>query len=189
VEDSARSNSFHSLLVEEVAQHRTNLQNQYTRMHARMQLITGLNTALLPALGALAVAASKDEVGGGWLILFPVAGLLLSAIGYVAASADHGLVTVYRAQLARAVQLLVDGLPGAERATLGERWAYAGMSPRRTRRLLAPIAPPEDVPRWWDALTSRHRTSLSVTRLPAILSLVFVVVWLVILVLLAVAGP
>ena len=36
-----------------------NLQNQYTRMHGRMQLITGLNTALLPTLGALAVAASR----------------------------------------------------------------------------------------------------------------------------------
>jgi hypothetical protein len=78
------SPSLKEVLIEDFRQHCTNLQNQYTRMHGRMQLITGLNTALLPALGALAVAASRDEVGHGWLLLFPAAGLLLSIIGYVA---------------------------------------------------------------------------------------------------------
>jgi len=69
------------VLTEDFRQQCTNLQNQYTRMHGRMQLITGLNSALLPALGALAVAAGRDDVGYGWLLLFPAAGMLLSTIG------------------------------------------------------------------------------------------------------------
>jgi hypothetical protein len=80
------------VLAEDFRQQCTNLQNQYTRMHGRMQLITGLNTALLPTLGALAVAASRDDVGYGWLLLFPAAGMLLSAIGYVAGANDRHLV-------------------------------------------------------------------------------------------------
>jgi hypothetical protein len=153
-----------------------------------MQLITGLNTALLPGLGALAVAASKDEVGSDWLLLFPAAGLLLSTIGYVAGSADQYLVRLYRAQLGQTTALIREGITAAEHP-ISERWIHTGMSPAKVRSLLGGIAPPADVPTWWSRLTSRNRTSLSVTHLPAVLLLVFIIVWLVVLVLLVVAGP
>lgn len=186
--DSARSDQLHDLLVQDFGLQCTNLQNQYTRMHGRMQLITGLNTALLPGLGALAVAAGKDEVGSDWLLLFPAAGLLLSAIGYVAGSADHYLVRLYRAQLASTVELVREGIPAVERSTI-ERWAHTGMCPAKVPELIGEIEPPAGVPRWWSQLTSRKRTALSVTHLPAVLSLVFMVVWLVVLVLLVLVGP
>ena len=57
--DSTRSDRLHNLLVEDFGLQCTNLQNQYMRMHGRMQPITGINTALLPGLGALAVAAAR----------------------------------------------------------------------------------------------------------------------------------
>jgi hypothetical protein len=47
------------LLLEDFKQQCTNLQGQYTRMHNRLQLLVGLNTALLPTLGAVALASSK----------------------------------------------------------------------------------------------------------------------------------
>jgi hypothetical protein len=157
-------------------------------MHGRMQLITGLNTALLPGLGALAVAASREEVGSDWLLLFPAAGLLLSAIGYVAGSADNYLVRLYRAQLASTMELVREGIPAAERST-AERWLPTGTSPARVRQLLGDPEAPPGIPGWWTRLTSRNRTALSVTHLPAVLSLVFIAVWLVVLVLLLVVGP
>ena len=68
-------------------------------MHNRLQLLIGLSTALLPALGAVGLAAAKGDVGRPWLILFPVAGLLLSAIGFITGAVDRKLVTIYRDQL------------------------------------------------------------------------------------------
>ena len=38
------------LLVEDFRQQCANLQGQYTRMHNRLQVLVGLNTALVPAL-------------------------------------------------------------------------------------------------------------------------------------------
>ena len=112
----------------------TNLQNQYTRMHGRMQLITGLNTALLPALGALAVAAGRNDVGHGWLVLFPVAGVLLSIIGYVAGANDRHLVVLYRKQLAwTAESLLLSN--GVADSKVYDTWVHAGRAPTTSRTL------------------------------------------------------
>jgi hypothetical protein len=164
------------ILTADFNQQCTNLQNQYTRMHGRMQLITGLNTALLPALGALAVAAGRDDVGRDWLVLFPAAGLLLSLIGYVAGANDRYLVELYRKQLAWTAERLLESIkevanPGA----VYEKWAHAGRDPDKLREIL------ED-PKY--SLTSWRLAPVSVTRLPALLSLVFFLVWLVVLVLL-----
>src|SRR5271166_3894258 len=89
------------LLLEDFKQQCTNLQGQYTRMHNRLQLLIGLSTALLPTLGAVALAASKGDVGRPWLILFPVAGLLLSAIDFITGSTGQDHATARRAGMAR----------------------------------------------------------------------------------------
>ena len=47
------------LLFEDFKQQSTNLQGQYTRMHNRMQLMIGLNTALLPTLGLPLMRSSE----------------------------------------------------------------------------------------------------------------------------------
>jgi hypothetical protein len=182
------------VLLEDFRQQCTNLQNQYTRMHGRMQSITGLNTALLPALGALAIAAGRNEVGRGWLFLFPTAGLLLSMIGYVAGSGDHYLVGLYRAQLTRTTRQLVQASNLGDPDGAHELWLHAGMSPSKVDDALHAVDPQsvdmrdESVPEWWDRLTSRRRAWLSATRLPAVLSLVFILAWLVVFVLLAAIG-
>jgi hypothetical protein len=166
------------VLTEDFRQQCTNLQNQYTRMHGRMQLITGLNTALLPALGALAVAASRDDVGYGWLLLFPAAGMLLSAIGYVAGANDRYLVELYRKQLARTAESLLASTGVADPETVYKTWAHAGRNPREVSKSV-------EKPR--SSLTSWRWDPVSVTRLPALLSLVFFFVWLLVALILLVA--
>jgi hypothetical protein len=170
-------------------------------MHGRMQLITGLNTALLPALGALAVAAGRNDVGHGWLVLFPVAGVLLSIIGYVAGANDRHLVVLYRKQLAwTAESLLLSN--GVADSKVYDTWVHAGRAPNDVEDIIKQgsggdghgdesiakehVATPWRVrlKSWWDSLTSWRWDPVSVTRLPALLSLVFIVVWLVVLVLL-----
>lgn len=186
-------------LTADFGQQCTNLQNQYTRMHGRMQLITGLNTALLPALGALAAAAGRDDLGHPWLFLFPAAGLLLSVIGYVAGAADRHLVVLYRNQLARAAKSLLVLPEVAEPEAVYAAWAHAGRDPDEVEKIVEeplrgygpgdePIDGEHAATTWWDRLTSWRWNPMSVTRLPALLSLVFMLVWLVVLVLLAVTG-
>jgi hypothetical protein len=144
-----------------------------------MQLITGLNTALLPTLGALAVAASRDDVGYGWLLLFPAAGMLLSMIGYVAGANDRHLVELYRMQLAQTAKSLLVSTKVPDPETVYETWAHAGRNPREVSKSVGK-------PR--SSLTSWRWDPVSVTRLPALLSLVFFFVWLlVVLILLVIA--
>jgi hypothetical protein len=162
------------VLLEDFTQQCTNLQGQYTRMHNRLQLLTGLNTALLPALGTVGVAASKGEVGRAWLLLFPATGLLLSMIGYVAGRNDRWLVTVYRRQLAHTAQQILQSVeqgPGMS----NESWLHAGRDPSEVDKLLPPQT---EVRPWWDRLISSRLESLSATRLPAMLSIIFAVVWI-----------
>ena len=166
------------VLTLDFSQQCTNLQNQYTRMHGRMQLITGLNTALLPALAALAVAAARDDVGYGWLLLFPAAGMLLSMIGYVAGANDRHLVDLYRTQLAWTAKSLLASTKVPDPETVYRTWAHAGRDPREVRRIVA--TPPRN------SLTSWRWDPVSVTRLPALLSLVFFLVWLLMLLILLV---
>ncbi|WP_322751477.1 MULTISPECIES: hypothetical protein [unclassified Frankia] len=52
------------LLMEDFRQQQNNLQNQYQRMHNRLQLIMGLNTTLLPAFGATAAAVGEADWRG-----------------------------------------------------------------------------------------------------------------------------
>jgi hypothetical protein len=165
------SPALNNVLTEDFRQQCTNLQNQYTRMHGRMQLITGLNTTLLPALGALAVGASRDDVGYGWLLLllFPAAGMLLSAIGYVAGANDRYLVELYREQLARAAKYLLASTEVANPEIAYKTWAHAGRDPREVSKSV-------EKPR--SSLTSWRWDPVSVTRLPALLSLVFFFIWL-----------
>jgi hypothetical protein len=176
------------VLIEDFRLHNTNLQNQYTRMHGRMQLITGLNTALLPALGALAVAAGRDEVGHGWLLLFPAAGLLLSIIGYVAGANDRYLVELYRKQVAAAAKHLLESTKALpELNIVYETWAHAGRDPRDVKNFFKNGSAGDGPGGEWNSLTSWRWDSVSVTRLPAVLSLIFILVWVVVLVLLAIA--
>jgi hypothetical protein len=169
------------LLLEDFRQQCTNLQGQYTRMHSRLQLLVGLNTALLPALGAvLAASVSKGGIDRRWLILFPCAGLLLSAIGYVAGAADRKLVTIYRGQLTLTAKNLL--LAHGRDKSVYEAWPHIGRSPRDVAKRLAK-EPQMPLPRW-DWVTSWRWEPLSITRLPALLSLVLIVIWAVLLVLL-----
>jgi len=173
------------LLLEDFRQHCTNLQGQYAGMHNRLQLLLGLYTALLPTLGAVALASSKGEVGRPWLILFPLAGLLLSAIGFLAGSTDRELVTTYRDQLSWTAECALAAY--AERPFKYQLWLHIGRDPTRVKGDLAagrPKSPTQAGPSRWDRMTSWQWEPLSVTRLPAALSLAFAVIWLVLLVVL-----
>ncbi len=123
------------LLLEDFRRQSTNLQGQYARMHNRLQLLLGLNTALLPTLGAVALASSKGEVGRPWLILFPLAGLLLSAIGFLAGSTDRELVTTCRDQLSWTAECALAAY--AERPFEYQLWLHIGRDPTRVKRDLA----------------------------------------------------
>jgi hypothetical protein len=157
------------LLVEDLRQQQTNLQNQYQRMHNRLQLSTGLNTALLPAFGASAAAAGAGNLQTAWLIAFPVAGILLSSLGYATGRADRRLVELYRGQISRTAREL---LHLAEPAKPYDQWAHAGRETDDLRRLLEPDQPPPS-------------TRLRVTRLPYQLALSFLSAWFVVLIVFA----
>ena len=169
------------LLLDDFKQQCTNLQGQYTRMHNRLQLLVGLNTALLPALGAvLAASAGKGGIDRNWLVLFPCAGLLLSVLGYITGAADRKLVTIYRRQLAWTAERLLAGHHKGQFAY--QHWLHIGQNPKDVERYLAEWRPKS--PPCWDWVTSWRWEPLSVTRLPAVLSLVLVVIWAVLLALL-----
>ena len=173
------------LLLEDFRQQCTNLQGQYTRMHNRLQLLIGLSTALLPALGAVGLAAAKGDVGRPWLILFPVAGLLLSAIGFITGAADRKLVTIYRDQLSWTAEHLLAA--SAEGRSEYQHWLHMGLDPAVVDGNLAAWRPKASTPARrsrWDRTISWRWEPLSVTRLPAVLSLAFIVIWLVLLVVL-----
>ncbi|MGH2749617.1 MAG: hypothetical protein ACRDK3_01890 [Actinomycetota bacterium] len=167
------------IVVEDFRQQCAALQNQYSRMHNRMQLLTGLNTALLPALATVGIASSEGNVDSSWLLLFPVTGLLLSGIGFVIGKNDRWLVTVYRRQLSHMAQRLLEA---SERdpAIFYEGWLHAGRDPAEVEQLL----PRESRATWWDRLVSGRWEPVSVTRLPAVLSLTFAVVWVAVLIVL-----
>jgi hypothetical protein len=166
------------LLLEDFKQQCTNLQGQYARMHNRLQLLVGLNTALLPALGAVLAASAKGGIDRRWLILFPCAGLLLSLIGYITGAADRNLVTIYRDQLALTAKLV--GSEYAENQPFKyEHWLHIGRSPKDVSEYLT-MGRQKSLP-WWDRVTSWRWEPLSVTRLPAVLSVVLFVIWAVLL--------
>lgn len=174
------------LLLEDFRQQCTNLQGQYTRMHNRMQLLVGLSTVLLPALGTAALAAGKGDVGRPWLILFPLAGLLLSAIGFITGSADRKLVTIYRDQLSWTAKCVLSAHTEGSFEDL--LWLHIGRDPTGVDKDLKNWRErprPQEEP-WWDQVLSWRWEPLSVTRLPAVLSLAFIVIWLVLLVVLLV---
>jgi hypothetical protein len=172
------------LLLEDFKQQCTNLQGQYTRMHNRLQLLVGLNTALLPTLGAVALASAKGDVGQPWLFLFPSAGLLLSLIGFITGSTDRKLVTIYRDQLAWTAESVLfaysEGQPHKY-----PHWLHIGLDPTEVNRRLKewlekPDGQAKPAP-LWDRATSWRWEPLSVTRFPAMLSLAFFVIWLILL--------
>jgi hypothetical protein len=168
------------LLLEDFKQQCTNLQGQYTRMHNRLQLLVGLNTALLPTFGAVALASSKGDVGRLWLILFPITGLLLSAIGFLTSSTDRKLVTIYRDQLSWTAECVLSAYGGEPFEY--KLWLHIGRDPTEVNLYLTP--PGQAKRPIWDRMTSWRWAPLSVTRLPAMLSLAFLVIWLVLLVVL-----
>jgi hypothetical protein len=174
------------LLLEDFKQQCTNLQGQYTRMHNRLQLLIGLNTALLPTLGAVALAASNKEVGRGWIFLFPAAGLLLSAIGYLTGATDRNLVTIYRDQLSWTAKCLAATYK--ETPFRYQHWLHIGLDPGKVNRCLtnwkSKSSEEDGPPSGWDRVTSWRWKPLTVTRLPVALSLVLAAIWLVIIVLL-----
>lgn len=169
------------LLLEDFKQQCTNLQGQYTRMHNRLQLLVGLNTALLPALGVVLTASvSKGGIDRNWLILFPCAGLLLSVLGYITGATDRKLVTIYRRQLALTAERLL--VVHHKEQSAYQHWLHIGQSPKDVEEYLDKWRP-ESPPRL-DWVTSWRWEPLSVTRLPAVLSLVLIVIWAVLLALL-----
>jgi hypothetical protein len=182
--DNAMTARWHLTLLEDFRQQHTALQSQYTRMHGRLQLVTGLNSTLLPVFATVSVAASKGDFDQRWLILFPVTGLLLSAVGYLVGANDRWLVTVYRRQLADDI----DKLAAASDRPLGDPddvWLHAGCDPRIVAQTLDRRDKAKGVdnkPDWWERLLSKRFERLSVTRLPAVMSLLFGAIWAAILV-------
>jgi hypothetical protein len=188
------------LLLEDFKQQCTNLQGQYARMHNRMQLMIGLNTALLPTLGAVFLASSKGDVGRPWLILFPVTGLLLSAIGFLTGATDRRLVTIYRGQLSWTAKCVLSAYVAGPYEYQG--WLHIGRDPTGVSDKLDEWNPSPRIERepfrwrqmtkrtwwlaqvalWWNRTTSWRWEPLSVTRLPAALSLAFFVIWLIVLI-------
>jgi hypothetical protein len=173
------------LLFEDFKQQITNLQNQYTRMHNRLQLTTGLNTALLPTLGTIGIAASRGDVGRGWLLLVPVAGFLLSAVGFLYGAADRRLVMIYRGQLSETARSL---LQMTDENARYDTWLHVGRDPtwvgRATKALREQRKEPAEDDRW-DRLFSWRSKNLSVTRLPPIIAVLFATLWLVVGVIIA----
>jgi hypothetical protein len=170
------------LLFEDFKQQCTNLQGQYTRMHNRLQLLVGLNTALLPTLGAVALASSKGDVGQPWLFLFPGAGLLLSVIGFITGSTDRRLVTIYRNQLKWTAESVLSAY--SVEPYNYEHWLHIGLDPTEVNRNLKEWREKpsgQAKPPLWDRATSWRWAPLSVTRFPAMLSLAFFVIWLILL--------
>jgi hypothetical protein len=188
------------LLLEDFKQQCTNLQGQYTRMHNRMQLMIGLNTALLPTLGAVFLASSKGDVGRPWLVLFPVTGLLLSAIGFLTGATDRRLVTIYRGQLSWTAKCVLSAYVAGPYEYQG--WLHIGLDPTGVSDKLDKWSPSPRIEgepfrwrqmtkrtwwlahmaSWWNRTTSWRWEPLSVTRLPVALSLAFFVIWLIILI-------
>jgi hypothetical protein len=155
-------------------------------MHNRLQLLIGLSTALLPTFGAVALAASKGDVGRPWLILFPLTGLLLSAIGFITGATDRKLVTIYRDQLSWTAECLLSAY--AVRPSVQQFWLHFGRNPAVVDQNLAVLRLKGSIQASsqsrWDRMISWRWEPLSVTRLPAVLSLAFIVIWLVLLVIL-----
>jgi hypothetical protein len=126
----------------------------------------------------------------------------------VAGANDRYLVEVYRTQLAEAAKSLLSS-NGVTNSEVYKTWAHAGRDPRDVKDLVKkssagdgpggePITKGHVATPWrkrlkarlkarWNSLTSWRWDAVSVTRLPAVLSLVFILVWVVILVLLAMA--
>lgn len=172
------------LLLEDFKQQCTNLQGQYTRMHNRLQLLVGLNTALLPTLGAVALAASKGDVGRSWILLFPGAGLFLSAIGYITGATDRKLVTIYRRQLQWTAKYMLAEYSSGNGDY--DKWVHTGLDPGEVEEKLdLQLTTQRERPPLWDRATSWRRAPLSATRLPAVLSLALAVIWLILLALLS----
>jgi hypothetical protein len=168
------------VLIEDFRQQCAALQGQYARMHGRLQLVTGLNTTLLPVLGTVGLATGRGEVGRAWLVFFPLSGLLLSLIGFLVGRNDRWLVTLYRAQLARSAKLIL-AAGDTDLTSAYPGWLHTGRDPAEVGRMLVD----RDTGRpWWDRLLSGRWAPMSATRLPGFLSLTFAVVWLVVAVVL-----
>jgi hypothetical protein len=174
------------LLIEDFRQQQINLQNQYQRMHNRLQLSMGLNTALLPAFGATAAAVGAGNLQAAWLSAFPITGILLSAVGYAAGRADRHLVELYRRQISRTARELLD-LTGASKPYA--EWAHSGRDTGDLRRLVEPVRKPDAgrQPRR-SAWRTRATPRLSVTRLPYLLAIVFLCAWLTVLIALVIVA-
>jgi len=97
----------------------------------------------------------------------------------VAGANDRYLVELYRTQLARTANNLLESSGVTGPKAVYRTWAHAGRNPRKVEDIVGK-------PR--GSLTSWRWDPVSVTRLPALLSLVFFFVWLlVVLILLVIA--
>jgi hypothetical protein len=105
-------------------------------MHNRLQLLVGLNTALLPTLGAVALASSKGDVDRLCLTLFPITGLLLSAISLLTGSTDRKLVTIYRDQLSWTAECVLSAY--AVEPFEYQLWLHIGRDPTKVDLYLTP---------------------------------------------------
>ena len=97
----------------------------------------------------------------------------------MAGANDRYLVELYRKQLARTAKNLLASTEVANPETVYKTWAHAGRDPREVSKSV-------EKPR--NSLTSWRWDPVSVTRLPALRSLVFFFVWLLVaLILLVIA--
>ena len=133
------------------------LRGQYDRLWQRFNYFLGVELAVFGFLGYVTFSLGAPEAAA----LPASIGLLVSVIWYVVGAQDRRLVEVYRQRADDAAVRIArgeGGLPGFEHDHAG-----AG------------------IPDGWRAVRSWYWSGLSITRLPATISLLLVAVWVVIL--------
>jgi hypothetical protein len=134
------------------------LRGQYDRLWQRFNFFLGVELAVFGFLGYVTFSLETPEASA-----LPAAiGILVSVIWYIVGAQDRRLVEVYRGRAHAAAVLFgrhERGLPGFEHDHAGA-----------------------EVPDGWHAVRSWYWSRLSITRLPATISLLLVAIWLLVLV-------
>jgi hypothetical protein len=162
------------------------LTNHFSRMWTRFNFFLTINSALF------AFSVQKDTAT--FVLLFVVAGLLLSALWYCFGAVDNYLVEVYRKQVGTTYYLLGLKEPGLNELQSREdlREVYSHVGDIKTKFLDQKDGEvhvnPDPIERnpfqWrytlhWKYKEQEHEQSISATELAVILPFAFLLLWLV----------